>query len=337
MALVISYAESGVTKDTLTAYRSHANKYLEVCAAHKLVAKPVSLIPVALLYIQHVVHEKKSVNSLSGMTSGLLHVARLERWGGVDAGHLLTETQLTTLSDLRKGLAKHHPPADHSRLPITAVMLRSMHPLVFDSLAAKSAYQTHEREMHWLYMLCCHQGVLRASEARDLTWNNVHFFRSSSGTLRYVRLDLFHTKTSDAHSDPLPVFIVPRSDTLDACNLLQKHAATAKPAQRVFADARARAWTSEYVNAFIRFYVKLLLPGISETDLLRYSQYSLRHGGTTDLLDAKVPFDLVMQQGRWKSAAWTHYRHASDAIVHYLPLVGAVATVVLPTRALLST
>lgn len=334
-SMITSYTHAALADTTWSTYQSAANKYKAVCEAYKLHPKPVTVLGLATLYVHHVVFEKKSPNTLSNLTTGTLRVAAAEQWGGLQEGHLISQPDRSKLSDLQTGLTKHYPPGDTSRLPITAAMLRDIYQLLFVEHAFDRTTTHEDRQRKWLYMLLCHQGLLRSSEVHSLKAGNVHAMRNGDGSLRYIRLDLFNTKTSTPSSDPMPVFIVPRDDELDATRLLMQRLATCTATSYVFATATNAPWQPATANDFIREYVAAL-PYMQPTDLWRYSQYSLRHGGTTDMLDAGVPFEMVMQQGRWKSIAWAHYRHASDAIANHLQFVGTRAAVVLHSRPMLT-
>lgn len=329
--LVAAMAHDALAPSTWDTYRSAAHKFLEVCSAYGLAPKPVSFEPVSLLFVQHVVFERKCSASLSGMLTGVLRIAAEERWGGLPSGHILQDQHFKTLADLRKGLIKHFPSEDKSRLPITANLLRSIYVNIHVRHMFDGATPSAVLQLQWLYMLLCHQGTLRKKEANNLTWQDVHFVNDSAGRLRYARLDLRFTKTAPPGSPPMPVYIVPRQDELDATQLLLSLAARSRPSDLVFQRTPGQAFEPGWVNQFIRSFMATV-PGIAATDLHRYSQYSLRHGGTTDMLDAGVPFEMVMQQGRWKSLSWCHYRHASDAIVGFLAAIGTKHTRVLPAR-----
>lgn len=150
----------------------------------------------------------------------------------------------------------------------------------------------------WLGCLLGFQGLLRASEfcAGALTWSQLREIHNG------MRITVPFSKTK---LTPTSIAVGSRLDCLDIFRAAQdvlRLQGSPKPEGPVISLSYDR------FNSMLKGFYKLAFG-----TCLGISSHSLRRGGTTALVAAGVPEEVIQLQGRWSSRAWRDYIDLTDA------------------------
>jgi integrase len=144
----------------------------------------------------------------------------------------------------------------------------------------------------WLACLMGFQGLLRASEFCDgaLSWANLRAIQHG------MRITIPFSKTK---LTPTAISVGSRTDRLNiftaVADVLRLKPA-ADPSEPVISLSY-----SQFNGMLKRFYEQAF------GTCLGISSHSLRRGGTSAMVAAGVPEEIIMRQGRWSSRAWREY------------------------------
>lgn len=312
---------TGVSQETWDRYQKNTAEYEATCAAYDVPALPLSRKALEIFAIHQVLKKKLTPSSAANKLSGIRKVARVTRAGGVESGSIMSRSDDAMLAFLMHGLEKFGPCRKVPKKPVGIKELRQIRRAMLGATATTGPLAAID-DMFWVALRIQYQGMLRISELINLTWECVSFGSSETSGKPYVELSLVNTKTRTHSGHVFKVWLGLAEDSglgvhnelklrLSAC---QRAYTTEWRQRRVISFGDTIDSARSRYNAVLKRWCAVagLVPdGISS--------HSVRHGSLTDMLNAHVPRELVMLQGRWKSAAFLTYLHPTTAILDYLP------------------
>jgi hypothetical protein len=269
--------------------------------------------------IHRVIYDRVNPDSAGGDLSAVRCVARVERWGGLTTGSATSHDEDECISRFLKGMKLKVPPNRKPKQPLRRANLLRMTALLLSSVPLPSlGYSAAQRLDLCLALKLGYIGMLRVSELVKLNCDSVcfHSGTAASASMPYAELRLRDPKTATALGDVRVVYVSdadPQLPVLPELRALiaRQSAGGVTPEAALFSLQAGRRYSSDSVNSAIKALAAATGQGC-------FTAHSLRHGGCTDLLDAAVPLDIVLRQGRWRSIAWLTYRHPSSAIVSHM-------------------
>ena len=192
--------------------------------------------------------------------------------------------------------------------------------------AMLSAGMDHEAQTHLGQMLVAHGSMLRTGEhvgradgTPSLAVGHVQFVTASETEAVSreacvgARLTLMSTKTGIGKPAPQTVLVANRPGRFNPLDAVwnSAHRPGVQPADPLFANADGSAVSRNQFIARTRTW--LVAAGV--VNAAEFAGHSFRAGGTCDAFDSGIPWDMVIQQGRWTSDAWKSYRRSTAFVL----------------------
>ena len=248
----------------------------------------------------------------------------LKRWTQLveQATWSLTAPEERALDALVRGLQKGFP-YQNARGQKKALQLHHIEAM-FSVMEVKG--MGPQAEMHLAQMLVAHAGMLRTAEhvARadskpSLNVADVQFLAASGADAASLhecvgaRLTLRSTKTGIGQPAPQHIIIPNRPGKLNP--LLGVWEAAHRPGSLsmdpLFVNTDGSVVTrNQFIERTRYWLVAAGVPNAAD-----FAGHSFRAGGTCDAFDSGIPWDMVVQQGRWTSDAWKKYRRGTAYVM----------------------
>ena len=337
---------TSVQERTLAKYTYHFTKFVEFCTAlHVAPIKPGVGNALAESYIDTELlamfnwHRALEVGSSSSLVSWTSQVFR----GAYYRFHILPlpagHSSRAFLKEINKAISKRIPAVYRPRLALRGNALRA--------LFTKSNYHKPATAINnpnnftrAVQTLFAYNAALRPNEhcSTDDSGRLVNpalhpaaitFITNEEG-VRGVRLEIRRSKAHERSTDPTErvtphhIFFPARNDELDIAGPLKLYMDISLRdkgswTQPLFPRLAGSSYTDEFINT--REYNAWLRPALISHGLSPTTAQGLRSGRRTDLTEAGVREEIILQLGRWKSpgASRRYYQTSAECMGSLIP------------------